>query len=256
MASAATRVDREDVLLELTRSICPLCKRVTDAEVSAREGRVILRKRCPAHGEFEAHVYSDADAYVAHQRFKPGTIPLALQTDTHDGCPLDCGICPAHKQHTCLGIIEVNSACNLDCPLCFADSGRHHPDQFSLTREQVARMLDAVVEAAGEPEVIQISGGEPTIHPEILEFVGMARERGIRIVMVNTNGIRLARPRLRPGAGPPGRPRISPVRRGGKGHAPRAPRARPARHQDTRAEALRGCGPGGDPGRGGKARNQ
>ena len=194
MASAATRVDRDDVFLELTRSICPLCKRVIDAEVSAREGRVILRKRCPVHGEFEALVYSDADAYVAQQRFnKPGTIPLALQTETHDGCPLDCGICPAHKQHTCLGIIEVNSACNLDCPVCFADSGRHHPDQFSLTREQVTRMLDAFVEAEGEPEVIQFSGGEPTIHPEILEFVAMARERGIRIVMVNTNGIRLAR---------------------------------------------------------------
>jgi uncharacterized radical SAM superfamily Fe-S cluster-containing enzyme len=196
MVSAATRVDRDEVFLELTRSICPLCKRVIDAEVGAREGRVILRKRCPVHGEFEALVYSDADAYVAQQRFnKPGTIPLALQTQTQDGCPLDCGICPAHKQHTCLGIIEVNSACNLDCPLCFADSGRHHPDQFSLTREQVARMLDAFVEAEGEPEVIQFSGGEPTIHPEILEFVGMARERGIRIVMVNTNGIRLARDR-------------------------------------------------------------
>ena len=194
MAAEIERLDREDVFLELTRSICPLCKRVIDAEVSAREGRVILRKRCPVHGEFEALVYSDADAYVAQQRFnKPGTVPLALQTETQDGCPLDCGICPAHKQHTCLGIIEVNSACNLDCPLCFADSGRHHPDQFSLTREQVARMLDAFVEAEGEPEVIQFSGGEPTIHPEILDFVAMAREREIRIVMVNTNGIRLAR---------------------------------------------------------------
>ena len=194
MTSGAERVDREEVFLELTRSICPLCRRVIDAEVSAREGRVILRKRCPVHGEFEALVYSDADAYVAQQRFnKPGTIPSALQTEIQDGCPLDCGICPAHKQHTCLGIIEVNSACNLDCPVCFADSGRHHPDQFSLTREQVARMLDAFVQAEGEPEVIQFSGGEPTIHPEILEFVAMARERGIRIVMVNTNGIRLAR---------------------------------------------------------------
>lgn len=194
MSQAVTRVDRQEVFLELTRSICPLCRRVIDAELSARDNRVILSKRCPEHGEFEALVYSDAEAYLAQQRFnKPGTVPVALQTEVHDGCPLDCGICPAHKQHTCLGIIEVNSVCNLDCPVCFADSGRHHPDQFSLTREQVARMLDAFVAAEGEPEVIQFSGGEPTIHPEILDFVAMARERGIRIVMVNTNGIRLAR---------------------------------------------------------------
>ena len=154
---------------------------------------VVLRKRCPNHGEFEALVSSDAEAYVAQQRFnKPGTLPLALQTEVHDGCPLDCEICPQHKQHACLGIIEVNSGCNLDCPVCFADSGRRHPDHFSLTREQVARMLDAFVSAEGEPEVVQFSGGEPTIHPDILAFVAMARERGIRIVMINTNGIKLA----------------------------------------------------------------
>ena len=189
----AARVDRDEVFLELTRSICPLCKRVIDAEVNARDNRVVLRKRCPDHGEFEALVSSDAVAYVAQQRFnKPGTLPLALQTEVHDGCPLDCGICPQHKQHACLGIMEVNSGCNLDCPVCFADSGRRHPDHFSLTREQVAGMLDAFVAAEGEPEVVQFSGGEPTIHPDILAFVAMARERGIRIVMINTNGIKLA----------------------------------------------------------------
>jgi 7,8-dihydro-6-hydroxymethylpterin dimethyltransferase len=196
MSRVVTRVDRDEVFLEFTRSICPVCKRVIDAEVNVRHNRVILRKRCPEHGEFEALVYSDAETYVAQQRFnKPGTLPLGLQTEVDEGCPLDCGICPAHKQHTCLGIIEVNSACNLDCPVCFADSGRHHSDHFSLTRDQVARMLDVFVKAEGEPEVIQFSGGEPTIHPEILDFVAMARERGIRIVMVNTNGIRLARDR-------------------------------------------------------------
>src|SRR5918999_1245914 len=126
----AARMDRDEVFLELTRSICPRCKRVIDAEVNARDNRVVLRKRCPEHGTFEALVSSDAEAYVAQQRLnKPGTLPLALQTDVHDGCPLDCGICPQHKQHSCLGIIEV---------------------------------------------------------------VAMARERGIRIVMINTNGIKLA----------------------------------------------------------------
>ena len=189
----AARVGRDEVFLELTRSICPLCKLVVDAEVNARDNRVVLRKRCPEHGAFEALVSSDAQSYVAQQRFnKPGTLPLALQTEMHNGCPLDCGICPQHKQHTCLGIIEVNSGCNLDCPVCFADSGRHHSDHFSVTGEQVGRMLDAFVAAEGDPEVVQFSGGEPTIHPQILRFVAMARERGIAIVMVNTNGIRLA----------------------------------------------------------------
>jgi uncharacterized radical SAM superfamily Fe-S cluster-containing enzyme len=36
------------------------------------------------------------------------------------------------------------------------------------------------------------SGGEPSIHPSIVEFCAMARDKGIRSVLLNTNGIRLA----------------------------------------------------------------
>jgi uncharacterized radical SAM superfamily Fe-S cluster-containing enzyme len=190
---APARVDRPEIFLELTKSICPLCKRVVDAEVNVRDTRVIMRKRCPEHGPFEALVYSDADLYMAQARFnKPGTLPLEFQTEVKEGCPLDCGLCPEHKQHACLGVIEVNSSCNLDCPICFADSG-HQPDGFALTLEQVSFMVDRFVAAEGEPEVLQLSGGEPSIHPQIVEFMELAKARGIRVVMLNTNGLRLAR---------------------------------------------------------------
>ncbi|HET8605468.1 MAG TPA: radical SAM protein [Gaiellaceae bacterium] len=193
----ARRVDRDEVFLEYTKSICPVCKTVIDAEVNVRENQVIMRKRCGEHGVFEALVYSDAELYLAQQRYnKPGTLPLEFQTEVAEGCPLDCGMCPEHKQHACLGIVEVNTACNLDCPICFADSGHHAPaDGYSLTLEQVDFMLDRFVAAEGEPEVVQFSGGEPTIHPQILEMIALAKEKGIRSVMLNTNGIRLARDR-------------------------------------------------------------
>ena len=184
---------RDEVFLELTKSICPVCKRVIDAKVNVRENRVILGKRCPEHGAFEALVYSDAELYRAHLPYnKPGTAPLEFQTEVADGCPLDCGLCPDHKQHSCLALIEVNTGCNLDCPVCFADSG-HHPDGYSLTKEQVARMLDTFVAAEREPEVVMLSGGEPTIHPQVVDFIEMVSERGIRQLFLNTNGIRIAR---------------------------------------------------------------
>ena len=197
----AMRSVRDDALLELTRSICPVCKASVDAELNARDGKVFLRKRCDEHGDFEVLAYGDADRYLELQRFnKPGDRPLRLQTETVAGCPRDCGICPEHRQHTCLGIIEVNSGCNLDCPVCFAESGTgHQADGFSLTLAQVESMLDAFVAAEGEPEAIQLSGGEPSIHPQILELLAAAKARGIRLVMLNTNGIRLARdPRFAP----------------------------------------------------------
>jgi len=192
---AVTRTDRDEVFLEYTKSICPLCKAVVDAEVHIRDGKVFLCKRCREHGSFEALLYSDADMYMASLRFnRPGTLPLKTQTEVRGGCPLDCGLCPDHKQHACLGIIEVNTACNLDCPVCFADSG-HHPDGFSLSLAQVEAGLDAFVAAEGEPEVVMFSGGEPTIHPDILEFCTLARDKGVKTVVLNTNGIRLAHDR-------------------------------------------------------------
>src|SRR5260370_1923745 len=161
--TAGTRASSGEIFLEYTKSICPVCKAVLDAEVSARDGKVFLRKTCRAHGAFEALVYSDAESYVGNQRFnRPGTLPLRTQTQLSSGCPLDCGLCPQHKQHACVGIIEVNSGCNLDCPVCFAESG-HQPAGFSLTTAQVEAGLDSFVAAEGQPECLIIAGGEATI---------------------------------------------------------------------------------------------
>jgi uncharacterized radical SAM superfamily Fe-S cluster-containing enzyme len=189
------KVDRDEVFIEYTKSICPVCKVVVDGQVNVRDDKVFLRKRCREHGTFEALLYSDARLYFDSLRFnKPGTIPLETQTEAEHGCPLDCGLCPEHKQHACLGIIEVNTSCNLDCPVCFADSG-HQPDGFSLTLEQVESGLDAFIAAEGDPEVVMFSGGEPTIHPRILDFLRLATDKGIGLVTLNTNGLRLAHDR-------------------------------------------------------------
>ena len=186
----AKKVDADYVFYELTRSICPQCKRVIDAQILLRNNKVYMRKRCPDCGPFEALVYADAQAYTTFSRYnKPGTMPLAYGTPIHDGCPHDCGLCPDHQQHACLGIIEVNSVCNMDCPLCFADAR----SGFNLSLPEVELMLDDFVRTEGSPEVVQFSGGEPTLHPQIIEFVQAAKDRGIRLIMINTNGKRIAR---------------------------------------------------------------
>jgi uncharacterized radical SAM superfamily Fe-S cluster-containing enzyme len=184
------RADSSYVFHELTRSICPSCRRVIDAKILLRDNKVYMSKRCPQCGPFMSLVYGDAEAYISFARYnKPGTIPLARGTQIDRGCPHDCGLCPDHEQHACLGIIEVNSACDMDCPLCFADA----EPGFSLTFEEVEQMLDDYVRTEGRPEVVQFSGGEPTVHPRIIDFVRAAQARDIRFVMLNTNGKRIAR---------------------------------------------------------------
>ncbi|MDA1349099.1 MAG: radical SAM protein [Chloroflexi bacterium] len=180
----------DTVFYELTRSLCPVCKRLIDAQIHLKQSRVIMRKRCPDHGWFEALISSDAEAYVNSLKYnKPGDIPLAFSTEVKDGCPYDCGLCPEHKQHACLALIEVNTGCNLACPTCFANAG----PGYNLTLEEVERMLDEFVRTEGDPEVVQFSGGEPTLHPQLFDVIQMAKDKGIRHIMVNTNGLRIAR---------------------------------------------------------------
>lgn len=192
-----TKTSRPEIFWEFTRSLCPECKQVIDAQVLLRDNKVYLRKRCPEHGRFEALIFGDARLYTDIARYnKPGTLPLEFATKVRDGCPQDCGLCEDHQQHACLALIEVNNICDLDCPLCFAGAGSKHLGEhtaFELTIEQVDSMLDAYIAAEGDPEVLQFSGGEPTLHPRILDFIALAQKKGIRYVMLNTNGLRIAR---------------------------------------------------------------
>ncbi len=180
---------RGHIFHDITRSLCPECRQVVDAQVLIRDGAVYLRKLCPEHGWHEALVSSDADWYLASGKYnKPGAIPYDFATSVELGCPDDCGLCPEHQQHTCVGIIEITTRCNLGCSICFADAGSGH----DLRLAQVEAILDRFVETEGQPEVVQISGGEPTIHPGLLDILAAAKARGIRHVMLNTNGLRLA----------------------------------------------------------------
>ena len=186
----ALKNDADYVFYELTRSICPDCRRVIDAHILIRDNKVYMRKRCPDHGLFEALVYGDAELYTNSSKFnKPGTIPLEFASEIKHGCPHDCGLCPDHQQHACLGIIEVNSACDMACPLCFAEAGA----RLQPHARRGGGHPRSLVVTEGNPQVVQFSGGEPSIHPQIIPMMRAAQQRGIPNVMLNTNGKRIAK---------------------------------------------------------------
>jgi len=174
-----------------TSSLCETCLEVVPAKVIVEDDKVYYLKRCRAHG-VQKTLISDDPAYWRAQKdwLKPGDRPLATQTRTEAGCPFDCGLCPDHEQHSCLAIIEINSACNLACPVCFADAEDVHGKHLPL--EVIEGMLDALVASEGEPDLVQLSGGEPTLHPQFFDILDAVKRRPIRHVMINTNGVRIA----------------------------------------------------------------
>ena len=161
------------------------------AKVIIEDEAVYYLKRCRDHGVQKTLIADDVDYWRAQKLWlKPGDRPLTAQTRTEAGCPFDCGLCPDHEQHSCLAILEINSACNFACPVCFADAEDMHGAHLPLAT--IETMLDVLVASEGEPDLIQLSGGEPTLHPQFFEILDAVKRRPIRHVMINTNGIRIA----------------------------------------------------------------
>ncbi len=177
---------------DFTLSLCHQCLKRVDAKIVFDQGEVYMLKRCPDHGTSKVLIADDIEYYKNIRNYnKPSETPYRFNTKTHFGCPYDCGLCTDHEQHSCLTVVEVTDRCNLTCPTCYAGSspsyGRHR------TLDEVKRMLDTIVENEKEPDVVQISGGEPTIHPEFFEILDYAKSLPIRHLMVNTNGIEIAK---------------------------------------------------------------
>ena len=177
---------------DFTISLCPECLRRVDAKIIFEDGNVYMLKTCPDHGFHKVLIADDIEYYKNIRNYnKASEAPLKANTNTHYGCPYDCGLCQDHEQHSCVSVVEITDRCNLTCPTCYAMSSPHYGSHRTL--EEVERMFDIVVANEGEPDVVQISGGEPTIHPQFFEILDIAKTKPIRHLMVNTNGIRIAK---------------------------------------------------------------
>ena len=193
---------RPHLFYGLTNSICSKCLHKVEAKIIFRDEAVYLVKHCLTHGREEVLIADDIEYYKLCQEFiKPGDMPKQFNTAIERGCPYDCGLCPDHEQHSCVTLVELTDRCNLSCPVCYADSGAAEVSNLSNTMrnhrslKEIEQMLDAVVRNEGEPDIVQISGGEPTLHPDFFAALDLAKARPIKHLMVNTNGVRIARDR-------------------------------------------------------------
>lgn len=184
--------ERPYIYYDFTLSICSTCLRRVDAKIVFEDNKVYMLKTCREHGFEKVLIATDVAYYKNCRNYaKRSEMPLKFNAKTHYGCPYDCGLCQDHEQHSCLTVVEVTDRCNLSCPTCYAMSsptyGRHR------TLAEIEQMLDVIVENEGQPDVVQISGGEPTVHPQFFEILDIAKSKPIKHLMVNTNGIRIAK---------------------------------------------------------------
>lgn len=181
-----------EILLSRTTSLCGACKRSVDAALYQKAGCVVMRKACAEHGEQEVLISSDADWYhrvmalPAHLEAPRGSaLPVSR------GCPFDCGPCQSHEQRVHLPVVPITSACNLDCPICYTHN--KNDDAYHMSPRELAAVLEHLRTRAPERRIINLTGGEPTLHPHFLELVEMCAAEGIHRVTISTHGLTLLR---------------------------------------------------------------
>jgi hypothetical protein len=181
--------------LGVTHGVCETCRAIVPVKVVEQGGDVFFEKFCPEHGSSRSRVRADVDDYLHTLRYvKPAWAPRQFAGNAAVACPSGCGFCSRHEQHLCMPIVEITSRCDLACPACLVDAGR----TWDITRAELARMLDGLIAAERQIDVVNFSGGEPLVHPDLLDLVDEALRRPeIVRVSISTNGLALlARPEL------------------------------------------------------------
>lgn len=178
-----------------TQALCSVCRAKVNARIIEDDGSIFLEKICPEHGLSRALLSTDVEWYEQSLQYvKPGQEPLKKNVAEFTGCPDSCGFCPEHQQHTCLPVIEINTSCDMNCPVCL----KNFKEEFSLTLEEFDGIIDNLIATEGRVDVINISGGEPTLHPLFKELICSALNKGITQISVSTNGKTLLKdPELR-----------------------------------------------------------
>lgn len=176
------------VVLSQTESVCPICLKKITADRVKRGEAVFMEKTCAEHGFFEVEVWGGHLSYEDWDRIKEPSTPVNPATSVEHGCPFDCGLCPAHRQHSCCVLLEITERCNLGCPICFASSGDAADDP------PIESLLDTMRDllTRGGPLNIQLSGGEPSVRDDVPRIIQEGKKMGHPFFQLNTNGIRLA----------------------------------------------------------------
>ncbi|NWG09293.1 MAG: radical SAM protein [Nitrososphaerales archaeon] len=174
-----------------TESLCPVCLRRIPAQKIAENDNVFLEKSCPDHGSFKTIIWRGLTSYLDSSRFNVKRArPKITITESNIGCPFDCGLCPIHKQRTCVSVLEVTNRCNLNCPYCFASARRY---DFDPDIQTIKGMYETLLKNCPKPICVQISGGEPTMRDDLPDIVAMGKEMGIDYIELNTNAVRLGK---------------------------------------------------------------
>ena len=183
------------MLVKKTKSLCPVCKSVLEADIVEEGGKIWLDRICPEHGAFHDLYWADSEMYARFDRYDTvgRGIDNPIAVVPPETCPGSCGLCSNHQSGTLLANIDLTNRCNLNCDFCFANA-RACGFVYEPSFDEIVEMLRLLRDEKPVPApAVQFSGGEPTMRDDLMDLIRKAKELGFPQVQIATNGIKLAK---------------------------------------------------------------
>jgi len=178
----------EETFLHKTESICANCKKLIPAELWKIDEQIVMRKGCPEHGQQDIVISTHAgwfeNVMSYDARLNP---PKEPKVPVKNGCPFDCGSCSYHEQQMFLPIVPITSGCNLSCPICYTHN--KNEDAYQMTEEELRGIIGHLRQMIPGKRIINITGGEPTQHPDYVRLLELCYEEGIHRITLSTHGL-------------------------------------------------------------------
>jgi 7,8-dihydro-6-hydroxymethylpterin dimethyltransferase len=185
------RATRSYTYLGTVQGMCRECGSPVPARVLEEHGAVYQERLCPKCGTGRARLADEVEWYLSRAattvQCKSSLLP---GTAIAKGCPHDCGPCAAHANACHLPVFSVTNACNMECPICFTYN--RADKKYFMSRTELSQLLDKLLARVGPLDLLNITGGEPSLHPEILDLLKECKRPEIGRITMNSNGLRLA----------------------------------------------------------------
>lgn len=177
--------------LGTVQGMCRGCREIVPCRLVADGGAVFQERLCPKCGPSRARLADSLEWYLERTRTPVACRPYRGTPDpVKRGCPHDCGPCAAHANTCQLPVFSITNACNMACPICFTYN-RGSPRYF-MERAELRTLLDRLLARVGAVDLVNLTGGEPTLHPNLPELIAECQRPEIGRITVNSNGLLLA----------------------------------------------------------------
>lgn len=183
--------ERDYTYFSTVQGMCRTCRSIVPARIYFKDNKVWQQSICPTCENEPALIAGDQKWYLDNVLKKySDSSPIKGSHPSENGCPHDCGPCKWHATPCQLPVISVTNACNLDCPICFTYNRKDKI--YNKSPEEMQKLVDWIVESSGTVDLINITGGEPTLHPQIFDLIQICKRPEIGRITLNSNGIKLA----------------------------------------------------------------